>query len=642
MAEEKKSEISKEDVIEIEGNPSIDSKPPRGTYESIQFIDEVGFKETKSTEIEVEKPADDSTDVPTEEIVDNAMKKEDIDKIDQEAKEYLEKHSKESNIDWDKIEFEDEEKNFPKVSKEELDVFCAISEGFIDRDAVETYIRIAHNDIENYLEMKKLVEAGQVSEEDKEYYDNLSKSKENSRIILASIQQDGRKLDKEFKESRIAEDLIKAVTLKACSDYIVKKYRYNNSWRDSSDERKDIDNTNSIRDEMLKKMYIVPLFHNIIERDTIKSEVSFKYNLFGSNFYNRHLDDFVHAVRTYIKQGKLDFDKLTIEKVLSSDMKTFEFMRLPMIWALRSYDTSISSIKEWEMTDEEVEKISSRMNPNGIFSKELEELSKTINSAVDSLLKPQVLENGMKIALHTIEKDPITKKVTKSNESYDWGNSEQVMIDIAALIPENVTSNNFVEWSVIYKYLQKYERYFLFYKLNECIKSDEFDVDKKRVNAFNVLCGLVEDYYMFMVGELITSMDEFLKESGYRGETQNIMFSTVMSNLICQQELGYRQKLVLEGDDANISGVGLYKLAEDLLKDKFTYIIGNVDDDILLKDVDLSETRRGYITNCNEMINFIVSSLNEVETKIDDIIAACDFVPTIVKKGKKRSKKSRK
>ena len=119
--------FKKEDVIETEGNLPEDAAP-----ESV----------IKPTEITVEKTEDNVTNISTEEIVDNAMKKEDIDKIDAEAKEYLEKHSKEAEIDWNKIEFEDEGKNFPKISKEELDVFCTISEGFIDREAVETYIQI--------------------------------------------------------------------------------------------------------------------------------------------------------------------------------------------------------------------------------------------------------------------------------------------------------------------------------------------------------------------------------------------------------------------------------------------------------------------------------------------------------------------
>lgn len=640
LLSEETTKFFKEAVIETEGNLPEDSVPPRGANETLVTLDEMAFKESKPTEISVEKTEEDATDVSTEEIVDNAMKKEDIDKIDAEAKEYLEKHSKEAEIDWDKIEFEDEEKNFPKVSKEELDVFCTISEGFIDREAVETYIRIAHADIENYLEVKKLVDSGEATEDDKEYYDSLSKSKENSRIILASIQQDGRKLDKEFKESRIAEDLIKAVTLKACSDYIVKKYRLSNSWRPSSDERHKIDNTQFIMDELLNKMYIAPLFHNIIERDRIKSEVSMKYNLFGSKFYNSHLDDFAEAVRVYIRQGKLDFDKLTIEKVLTSDMKTFEFMRLPMVWALKKFNTSIASVKEWEMTPEEEEKISSRMNPNNLFETELKELANWIDDTIDLLLDPTVAENGMKLAMDIIQKDPFTKKIA-ADPNYDWSNSEKVMMDIAELIPENVTKQNFSSWAVIYKYLQKYERYYLFYNLSTTIKSDKIDADKKRVSTFNVLCGLVEDYYMFMVGELIISMNGFLYEAGYNGETQNIMFSTVMSNFICQHELGYRQKLITEGEDQNVSGDGLYDLAENLLKDKFTYIIGNKNDDILLKNVNLIETRRTYIKDCTELISFIHYNLSDVKKGAEHIIEECDFVPQINKSSKKKSRRNR-
>ena len=215
-------------------------------------------------------------------------------------------------------------------------------------------------------------------------------------------------------------------------------------------------------------------------------------------------------------------------------------------------------------------------------------------------------------------------------------------MDIAELIPENVTKQNFSEWAVIYKYLQKYERYFLFYKLDVTNKSDEFDADKKRVNTFNVLCGLVEDYYMFMVGELITSMNSFLYESGYNGETQNIMFSTVMSNFICQHELGYRQKLITEGEEQNVSGDGLYNLAEDLLKDKFTYIIGNKKDDILLKNVNLIETRRTYIKDCTELIQFIYYNLSDIMNGAEHVIEECDFVPKFNNKSsKKKSRRNR-
>ena len=120
------------------------------------------------------------------------------------------------------------------------------------------------------------------------------------------------------------------------------------------------------------------------------------------------------------------------------------------------------------------------------------------------------------------------------------------------------------------------------------------------------------------------------------------MFSTVMSNLICQHELGYRQKLITEGEEQNVSGEGLYNLAEDLLKDKFTYIIGNKNDDILMKNVNLIETRRTYIKDCTELIQFIYYNLSDVKKDVDHIIEECDFVPKIINKSsKKKSRKNR-
>jgi len=611
--------FKKEDVIETEGNLPTDD----------------------ATVIGVEKTEpDEDTDVSTEEIVNNSISKEEVDKIDAEAKEYLDKYTKEAEIDWDKVDFEDEAKMFPKVSKEELDVFCAISEGFIDRDVVETYLRIAHNDIENYLEMKELVESGQATQDDKEYYDSLSKSKENSRILLASIQQDGRKLDKEFKESHIAEDIFKVVSLKAISDYIVRKYRLSNSWRPSTDERHSIDNTNTIREDLIKNMYVAPLFKNIIERDVIKAEVDLKFNMFGPKFYNDHLSDFVNAIRTYIKHGGLDFDKLTIEKVLTADFKAFEFMRIPMVWAVKNYNESISVIKDWEMTPEDEEKLRSIVNPNGINDDNLKELSASIDDGINTIMNTNTIDKMLSMALHIIKTDQFAKELNVTNDE-DWCNNELILTRIAELIPENVTTSNFTTWAKIYKCLQKYNRFYMFYNLKNYLASEEFDSDKKRVNSFNTLCGLVEDYYLFMIGELVYCLDSFIRDAGYSKDVQSVMFSTMLSNLMCQHELGYRQKLILDGEEKNNSGEGLYKVAEERLKDKYAYVVGSKEDDILLKDADLAETRKMYVKDCNEMVKFITNQLKEIATKSDDVIAACEKQETTFVASKKKSKKKR-
>ena len=639
--EETKPEFSKEAIIEADGNLPVDSVPPRGSSESFEILDEFAFKKSESTEIEVEKPKTDLSDITTEEIIENSTDKTNIDEINKKAKEYFDEQLKESKIDWDKVDFEDEGKYFPKITKEELDVFSTICDAFIDKESLETYIRFARSDIEEYISMKELVESGKATKDDLKYYETLSKSKENSRMILAIIQQDGRKLDKEFKESRIAEDFIKTVTLKTCAEYIIKKYRLNNSWRPSSDERKNINNTKVISDDLLKKMYIAPLFHYIIERDTIKSEVNHKYNMFGFKFYNDHLDDFASAIRTYIRQGHLDFDKLTIEKVLETDFKTFEFMRIPMVWAMKNFDTGVKVVNEWKMTPEEEEKFASRINPKNIFDNELKSLTESINKGIDVLMSDFVLNQAAYIALGNVINDPFVKKLNIP-EDYDWTDCEKVMIDIAEKIPENVTNKNYKEWSEIFKCLQKYERYYLFCRLNNSLSNEELDNDRKRVDTFEVLCGLIDDYYKFMVGELITSIDGFLYESGHNGETQNIMFSTIMSNFICQHELGFRQKLIIDGEDKNTSGEGLYNLAENVLKDKFVYIIGNKKDDILLKNVDLIEVRRTYINDCKEMIDLITHDLIDIRDNFESIKQSCiDIINKPTNTSKKKNKKHR-
>ena len=83
----------------------------------------------------------------------------------------------------------------------------------------------------------------------------------------------------------------------------------------------------------------------------------------------------------------------------------------------------------------------------------------------------------------------------------------------------------------------------------------------------------------------------------------------------------------------------MYNLAEDLLKDKFTYIIGNKNDDILLKNVNLIETRRTYIKDCTELIQFIYYNLSDIMNGAEHIIEECDFVPKIINKSSKKKEK---
>ena len=83
---------------------------------------------------------------------------------------------------------------------------------------------------------------------------------------------------------------------------------------------------------------------------------------------------------------------------------------------------------------------------------------------------------------------------------------------------------------------------------------------------------------------------------------------------------------------------------DDLTKysHKFTYISGNKNDDILLKNVNLIETRRTYIKDCTELIQFIYYNLSDIMNGAEHVIEECDFAPKFNNKSsKKKSRRNR-
>ena len=73
---------------------------------------------------------------------------EKTDEIADKFKENIEK------IDWDKVVYEDENKQIPLVTQEDIEIFSSITDEFIGDMDINSWVNIAKEEINEYIELK--------------------------------------------------------------------------------------------------------------------------------------------------------------------------------------------------------------------------------------------------------------------------------------------------------------------------------------------------------------------------------------------------------------------------------------------------------------------------------------------------------
>ena len=79
---------------------------------------------------------------------------------------------------------------------------------------MDSFIDMAYNDIKSWASIKdQFGDFEGLDPEDLEYFESVSHAKDESRIMLATVQIEGRKLLKNFKEDKVAETLFETLYL---------------------------------------------------------------------------------------------------------------------------------------------------------------------------------------------------------------------------------------------------------------------------------------------------------------------------------------------------------------------------------------------------------------------------------------------
>ena len=594
--------------------------------------------ETPTTEVKVDLPEENKDDISVEESI-KTLSKEEIDKkvktIDDEHRKYLLDRAKESDIDWDKIEFEDNDKDIPVLTDKDRSLFITISEDYFGRDLLDTYIDEARGTIEQYKELRAVVDAGNADEADMEFFETLSKGYQEARIILASIQKSAREIEASFKDSKIAEDFVKSVTLNSLHDFLIRKFKFNRTFmRDelkiSDSELKEIDLTEKIDEDIKKHMFVVTMFDYYLDRYECKFTADIqkkiknggKNNIFSPIFTDNMLNNYIASVNTYIHnlEDKVNID---VSKIINTDLKAMEFAKACVVYATVKKNTPYKV----NLTDEQFKMMDSKLNVEGSNDNNINSIISFIDEFVNTLKQ----EDKFNKLFESVEYQLKNHKCFSKLEAEVGGDMEN-LTDYAACIkaiserfPTVEGTNLTAEWRNWYKFMKIYETYYSLASLKNKEKKEDIDY-------YNIFSLLFSDFVSYIYSDFITDIDIFVGETVYKKDTRSFMFGMLMNNLLLQHELGFKADIRtkeesvedLEAPKAedgttamkilpvNNAAPGIYSLAKSVFKDQYDYMVGEEATDILLKDVDLIETRQKYMEVTTRILKFMITNLVEL------------------------------
>ena len=195
---------------------------PRGSNVDFVWADEKAINESEKDKVDAgvvqeetvldtpindlpkdEEEMSDEDEAIVDQIIEDEARKTPMTKteFDKSVREYIIKRAEESEIDWDSVEFapDDTDKLFPVVTKEELETFLATMEIVFEPGVMDSFIDMAYNDIKSWASIKdQFGDFEGLDPEDLEYFESVSHAKDESRIMLATVQIEGRKLLKNF------------------------------------------------------------------------------------------------------------------------------------------------------------------------------------------------------------------------------------------------------------------------------------------------------------------------------------------------------------------------------------------------------------------------------------------------------------
>ena len=533
---------------------------------------------------------------------------EQVKKVTEEQKEYLLKRAKEANIDVDKLEYE-EDGVTPKITDEMLELFAIYSNGIFDKEFFQIYIDQAKSIIDQYKDFKSMVDKGLTDEDDMEYYSGLAKGYEEARLIIGLVQTEYNKMCKDFEENKIFENQSKAITLSLLRDYFVNEFKLVDTWlhpvlREPSAIAKEIakfDRTKELEDSIRKMMFVAPIFKEYAHKMFIRCKGDHSLNSFEKKFTDSNFESLIYGLNSYIKNSGETHD-IDLKTIITRDMNNMNFVKA-ILTTMFIYNND-EFIKDINVSEESLNTLKKKMNPNDVYTKTEDniftELYKNFSTIKQYFIDKQFITRLFAIVSNNVTSDKIFKIVgIDLNESYD-----KFIIKFSEKLPE-ITGTSIIRWGQYYSYLKKYEFYHSVKLLKEYIEGEEKNEKTGESLLIDCISTYLVEYLNMIYGKILSDLDIFVKENVYSASMRQTMFAMLTNNILMQHELGFKSDFNPETES---SGDGLYELAKKVFGEQYKFIIVDKEKDILLKDVDLIETRKHYFNVVNELMEFMLLS----------------------------------
>lgn len=561
---------------------------------------------------------------------------EQVKKVAEEQKAYLLERAKESNINLDEIEY-DEDGFTPKITDEMLEVFSIYSYNLFDKEFFQIYIDQAKMIIEQYRDFKNTVEKGLTDEDDMEYYSGLAKSYEEARLIMALVQVEYSKIMKDFNENKIFENQSKAVTLSLLRDFFVNEFKLTDSWiKPIGKDPKKLnavlnENIIKLENDIREKMFVAPIFYEYARKMFIMSKAVVTNDPFSTPFLDEHFEKLIYGLGAYIKYSGKTHD-IDLKTIITRDMNNMNFVKAILTTMFIENDDLF--IKTTTVTDKSIETLKTKLNPKGVYIEELKALYSKFNTLYKKFEDFNFILSLFNKCETSLKQDSIFKELNISlDESY-----ENFIMKFSGHLPD-ITGTSIVKWGKYYSYLKKYEFYHSVKLIMELFVSDK-DANyrtQERTLIIDCISSYLVEYLNMIYGQMLSDIDVFVKENVYSKPMRDTIFAMLMNNILLQHELGFKSDFDPEVD---ISGDNLYNLAEKVFGDQYKYVIIDKTRDVLLKDVNLKETRKMYFNIISELMDMMIYDYDSREKSMD--MTSYDYDSRLKSNlGKKRSKRNK-
>lgn len=531
-------------------------------------------------------------DIPTTEIVEKATGDKKA-KANIDTDKFLEANKEEiDKINWDEVKYEDEEKTIPLVTKDDIEVYNAVTSEFVGDMAIEMWVDMAKQEINEYNDLAK--RENELQEDEKNYFKSLKNTAKSSKELLALIQTQSIQLRKEFIENKVAETTIKASVLKTLHDFIIKRFPLIPEVR--------IKKTEEYEDQMNKFMYIIPIFKQSVDRDFDRIKEDVRNNRF--NNLDSDAFDYTAAISTYVKNINVK-ENLDISQIIAKDFEFMNFFVITILYSVYKYgdkDFVTNTIKN--IDEKTLKSLDETMIPS-IEGIKYENISKIVFEILNIFIEtPEII----KTIADTIEISLISDKHIKfyktENKSY-----MDVFTEMIKNIP-SIEGERLGAWNSYYRSIRKLNLYFTFNELYELGQKNGTTNDEYKAATFNVIIKYIKYVYEHHYTRFISDFVDYLKTAINAKDAREIFFKTSMNYLNAVHSFGFKSSYNKE-EGENVAPK-IYELAKHRLGKAYDTTIVDETDDILLKDVNLDNVKIEYS-------KIVLASLEEFKYVIESI-----------------------